>query len=72
MKTTTKLALLTALAVTAASTTIYAQSEQAGPPQDAPRGRPAGQRIKALIEKYDADKDGQLDKKNGRHAKGHR
>jgi Ca2+-binding EF-hand superfamily protein len=67
MKRTMKLALIGALGLTWASTAVYAQPEPPDPvPPNAPASQPAGfrpgQGILGLLDKYDANKDGVLDK----------
>ncbi len=67
MKTKTKVLLLTAIAMTAAGVTSYAQNapDQTAPtpPAGAPHAPPPpfGQILQNILEKYDANKDGQLD-----------
>ncbi len=65
MKTAHKLALLAAIGLTASSLIAYAQSdasEPSGPPGDTQQGRPGpGSLLLNLLDKYDANHDGQLD-----------
>ena len=65
MKKAHKLALLAAIGLTAGGLTTYAQSDStdpSGPPPGGPQGRPGpGTLLLGLIDKYDANHDGQLD-----------
>ena len=61
MKKAHKLALLAAIGLTAGGLITYAQSEASDPP-GGPQGRPGpGALLLSLLDKYDANHDGQLD-----------
>lgn len=68
MKTITKLTLMGAVGLVLASAAVYAQSASEDPPPVQPPGRlppgrpGVGPLLKGLLQKYDANKDGQLDK----------
>jgi hypothetical protein len=67
MRTSAKLALVAALGMTLAGVTAYAQTDAAAQPSDAPPGGPPpglpriAMVLKDLLDKYDTNKDGQLD-----------